>query len=202
VLPGSDLAADLTDRDFTINAMAVDVAKPTVTIDHHGGLQDLAAGRIRPVSEDSIRNDPLRALRAVRQAAELGFALTPEIERLIRRDGDALQQVSCERQRDELARLLAQAEASPWLRCLDDLGLLTVVLPELVPLRGETQPALHYLDVLTHSFTAVQALETLLSALQAGSDDRLAPGGCISWPLSPSGCRLTWSSRWLSAARA
>lgn len=169
---GPDLVADLADRDFTVNAMAIDPGNPQATIDHHGGLEDLAAGRIRPVSEDSIRNDPLRALRAVRQAAALGFVLAPEAEHLLRRDGPELRQVSLERQRDEMVRLLARADAAPWLRCLDDLGLLTVVLPELEPLRGETQPPPHYLDVLAHSLAAVEALEALLSALPEGDDAR------------------------------
>jgi tRNA nucleotidyltransferase/poly(A) polymerase len=182
-LRGPDLAADLSDRDFTVNAMAIDPARPQVIIDHHGGLEDLAAGRIRPVSGDSIRNDPLRALRAVRQAATLGFVLAPEADRLLRRDGPALRQVSWERQRDELARLLTRPDAAPWLRCLDDLGLLTVVLPELELLRGETQPPPHHLDVLAHSLAAVQALETLLSAFSEGSDR--GPGALGLDPLVP-----------------
>ncbi|MEJ2208650.1 MAG: HD domain-containing protein [Anaerolineae bacterium] len=162
---GPDLAADLADRDFTINALAADVRAPELIIDHHGGSADLAAGQVRAVSEDSIRNDPLRALRAVRQAAQLGFVLAPETEALLRRDGPAVAQVSAERQRDELARLLARPDAAPWLRYLDDVGLLTAVLPELEPLRGETQPPPHHLGVLAHSLAAVQALEALLAAL-------------------------------------
>jgi poly(A) polymerase len=180
---GPNLEVDLADRDFTVNAMAFDARSSEVTIDPHGGLKDLAAGRIRPVSEDSIRNDPLRALRAIRQAAELGFVLAPDAERLMRCDGLALDQVSPERQRDELARLLAQADAAPWLHRLDDFGLLVVVLPELEPLRGETQPPPHHLDVLAHSLAALQALEALLSALQAGSDDQPAASGLL--PLAP-----------------
>jgi tRNA nucleotidyltransferase/poly(A) polymerase len=177
---GPDLDADLADRDFTVNAMAVDARTPEVAIDHHGGLDDLAAGRIRPVSEASIRNDPLRGLRAIRQAAELGFVLTPEAECLIRRDGAALSQVSWERQRDELARLLARPDGAPWLRRLDDLGLLTVILPELEPLRGQTQPPPHHLDVLAHSLAAVQALEALLSGLRSANGDGPATLGLRS----------------------
>lgn len=170
---GPDLAADLADRDFTINALAADVHNPGIIIDHHGGTADLAAGLIRAVSEDSIRNDPLRALRAIRQAAQLGFLLAPETETLLRRDGPAVAEVSAERQRDELARLLARHDAAPWLRYLDDLGLLTAILPELEPLRGEAQPAPHHLDVLTHSLAAVEELETTLAAILAAPE---APG--------------------------
>jgi tRNA nucleotidyltransferase/poly(A) polymerase len=162
---GPDLAADLADRDFTINALAADVRTPGDVIDHHSGLADLATGLIRPVSDASIRTDPLRALRAVRLAAQLGFALAPETEALIRRDGAALARVSGERIRDEFARLLALSQAAPRLQQLDDLDLLTIILPELEPLRGLAQPPPHYLDALVHSLETVSALEALLDSL-------------------------------------
>jgi poly(A) polymerase/tRNA nucleotidyltransferase (CCA-adding enzyme) len=158
-----DLAADLADRDFTINALAIDLGAPDAIVDFHGGRADLQSRLIRPVSPDSIRNDPLRALRAVRQAAELGFALAPETERSVRRDGPALAGVSAERVRDELARLLARPDAAPWLRSLDELGLLVVVFPELAALRGVEQPPPHHLDVLAHSLAAFAALEDILA---------------------------------------
>ena len=65
-LRGIDLAADLADRDFTVNAMAASARAPEEIIDLHGGMEDLRARIIRPVSDGSIRNDPLRALRAPR----------------------------------------------------------------------------------------------------------------------------------------
>jgi len=163
-LRGGSLESDLRVRDFTINALAASVRAPDVVIDRHGGLADLSARLIRPVSDDSIRDDPLRALRAVRQAAELGFTLTPETEALIVRDGAALARISSERVRDELTRLLVLPQAAPWLRRMDDLGLLTVILPELEPLRGLEQPPPHYLPVLAHSLETVHALEVLLEA--------------------------------------
>ena len=167
---GDSLDADLADRDFTVNALAADVRAPGDVIDRHGGLADLEARLIRPVSEHSIRDDPLRALRAIRQATELGFALAPETEALIRRDGAALADVSSERVRDEVARLLARPQAAPHLCCMDDLGLLTVVFPELEPLRGLEQPPPHHLDVLAHSLATVQALEALLDGGQEVSN--------------------------------
>jgi tRNA nucleotidyltransferase/poly(A) polymerase len=182
-LRGPDLAADLAGRDFTINAMAADVRAPGEVIDEHGGRPDVQARLIRPVSEASIRDDPLRALRAIRLAAQLGFALAPETERLICQDGAALSQVAGERTRDEVARLLARHEAACYLRQMDDLGLLTVVFPELEPLRGLAQPPPHYLDVLSHSLETVQALEMILEQVQVASSgqqeisdiDHLAP---------------------------
>jgi putative nucleotidyltransferase with HDIG domain len=160
---GDDLAADLDGRDFTLNALAVDVRAPDEIIDRHGGLADLGESLIRPVSDGSIRNDPLRALRAVRQAAQLDLALAPETERLIRRDGPALVQVPGERVRDELARLLALPMTAAYLDQLDDLGILTVILPELEPLRGLVQPPPHHLEALPHSLDTVRSLELLLA---------------------------------------
>ena len=173
-LRGPDLAADLADRDYTINALAAGVRAPEEIIDLHGGLDDLRAKTIRPVSEASIRNDPLRALRAVRQAAELGFALAPQTESLIRRDGAAIASpgVAGERIRDELARLLALPHSAESLARLDDLGLLTAILPELAPLRHLPQPVPHHLDVLPHSLKTVDCLEQILAVLeQANTGD-------------------------------
>ena len=171
---GPGLTADLADRDFTVNALAADVHVPDGVIDHHNGLADLDSGLIRPVSEVSIRSDPLRALRAVRLAAELDFALTPETEALIQRDGTALAHVSGERIRDELARLLALPHAAPHLHQLDGLGLLTIIFPELEPSRGLKQPPPHHLGVLAHSLETVRALEALLDGLREDSDSQFS----------------------------
>jgi poly(A) polymerase len=183
---GATLADDLADRDFTINALAADVRAPGAVIDHHRGQEDVRKRLVRPVSEASIRNDPLRALRAIRHAAQLNFALAPETVRLIRRDGAALAQVSGERVRDELARLLALPHAASSLRQMDDLGLLTIVFPELEPLRGLTQPPPHYLDVLSHSVQTVDALETLLDNLRRTRDNKAKTTNLPTSPFPPS----------------
>jgi tRNA nucleotidyltransferase/poly(A) polymerase len=162
---GEDLAADLAGRDFTINALAADVALPAVVIDHHGGLADLEAGVIRPVSDDAIRDDPLRALRAIRLAAQLDFALAKETEELIRRDGAALADVAAERICDELSKLLACTSSSPFLYELDRLGLRDAILPELEPLRELEQPPPHRYPALKHTLESVRALEVLLDAI-------------------------------------
>lgn len=159
------LRADLDDRDFTINALAANVRALDDTIDRHDGLDDLAAGLIRPVSDGCIRDDPLRAIRAVRLAASLKFALAPETEALIRRDGAALDQVSSERVRDELARLLVLPQAAGYLVELNNLGLLTRIFPELEALQGMTQSPPHSLDVLDHSLETVRVLEAVLGTL-------------------------------------
>lgn len=197
-LRGIDLAADLADRDLSVNALAANVRTPEEVIDLHGGIDDLHARIIRPVSEASIRNDPLRALRAIRQAAELGFALAPETESLIRRDGPAIAspKVAAERIRDELARLLALPHSAESLARLDDLGLLTVILPELEPLRRLPQPPPHCLDVLPHSLKTVDCLEQILAALEQGSTGQaLEPLGPFAGRLRAHFARMTSETR-------
>jgi poly(A) polymerase len=163
---GQDLVDDLADRDFTINALAVNVSAPDDIIDLHGGIVDLELGLLRVVSDESIRSDPLRALRAIRQAAELGLDLALETKAAVRQDGGGIARISGERIRDELARLLALDYAAQHLAQLDDLGLLTTIFPELESLRGLAQPSPHHLDVFDHSLEIVRRLEELLNAMR------------------------------------
>jgi tRNA nucleotidyltransferase/poly(A) polymerase len=184
--PPRTLEADLAGRDFTVNALAVDVREPATVIDRHGGLADLEARVLRPVSESSIRDDPLRALRAVRLAAALGFRLAPETEELMARHGPGLADASGERLRDELIRLLAEPDAVPWLALLDRLGLLAAVVPELGPLRDLEQSLPHRVDTLTHTLATVEALEGLVAQLrwlEAGPGEG-GPGPWYKGPLS------------------
>lgn len=182
-LRGATIEDDLADRDFTVNAMASPAASPAVVIDRHGGLADLRDRLLRPVSADSIRNDPARALRAMRLAAMLGFRLAPETITAIRRDAQAVAGVSGERTRDELAKLLALPHAAPYLTLFDELGALTAILPELEPLRGLAQPPPHGLEALAHSLEVARALEAIVAYLTqaeppprpAAYDPRLSP---------------------------
>jgi tRNA nucleotidyltransferase/poly(A) polymerase len=130
VLQGGDITVDLSRRDFTIDAIALDINDLGRFIDLYDGRGDLEAGLVRAVSGAAFRDDPLRTLRAVRLAAELGLAIEPRTEELIRRDADLIAAVSAERVRDELSKILAQPGAADNLRYLDELGLLRVVLPE------------------------------------------------------------------------
>lgn len=182
---GQDLAADLALRDFTINSMAVEVRALEDVVDPYDGMADLEAGRIRPVSDGSIRNDPLRAMRALRLAGQLDFVLDTQTQALIRRDGMGLAQVAGERVRDELAHLIALPHASLYLAQMDGLGLLTIVLPELEALRNLAQPPPHHLDALDHSMGTVRSLEALLQALGGGEQ---RAGGALDpelpdWPM-------------------
>jgi poly(A) polymerase len=152
---------DLALRDFTINAIAwrPDTA---ALVDPFHGADDLAADILRLVSDHAVRDDPLRGLRAVRFAAELGFRLDDESAAVIRRDAPLLARTAGERQRDELARVLDTPVAGAMLRLADSLGLLDVLIPELIPGKGCVQPKEHHYDVFDHNVETVVALDCIL----------------------------------------
>ncbi len=162
-----EIEADLRERDYTIDAMAVPLADAAsgaaAVIDPTGGRDDLRRRLIRVVGEDAFRNDALRTLRGVRLAVELDFTLEAGTAGLIRKYASRLPQVALERQRDELMRILATPRAGQGLRLLDDLGLLERLLPEITQTRGVEQPKEHYWDVFDHSLETVRNLDILLA---------------------------------------
>jgi poly(A) polymerase len=166
---GEGINEDLSLRDFTINAMALDIGGKEAgrVIDPLDGQADLAAGIIRVTSARAIGDDPVRTLRAVRLAGELGFALDPATARLIREAAPLLKNVSAERLRDELCKILAQPEAAGQLRALDRLELLAPTLPEVAELK----------EMLERALERVAALEALLAAILPGPGYSGPPGG-------------------------
>ena len=186
---GNDILADLAQRDFTINALALDLQqaigqlvfgpwslvagtkdhRPRTILDPFGGLADLRAGLIRAVHDGVFLDDPLRLLRAVRFVSQLGFSIEPHTQALIRRHSALAAQPAGERVLEEIVKILGAPEAGEHLRLLDSLGLLTVVIPELNFLRGVSQPQEHYWDVLEHSLQTVSAAERLVDSLQVGA---------------------------------
>jgi len=173
-----DIEPDLARRDFTVDAMAVDLAKivsqphllfnsgreqiDVQLIDPFGGRSDLDQGVIRTVSNAAFELDAARLLRAVRLAAELGFSIDPETEALIRRYCHLVANVAGERVREELLRLLAIPRAGQLLPYLDELGLVTATIPELNQAKGIKQPKEHFWNVFDHSIQTVVAVDFLL----------------------------------------
>ncbi len=168
---GPDLDADLRARDFTINAMAMPLGdlRREAIVDPTGGLDDLAAGILRPVSDAAFRDDPVRLLRAIRFMRELALRPSPGLEQAIMADSALLAHAVAERIRDELTRMAALPAFGACLRDMDRLGLLGVVLPELAALRGMAQPPPHVWDGLEHSIRTVEAAEALAEALIHGA---------------------------------
>ncbi len=164
-----DLAGDLRKRDFTLNAMAIDLqalfrSEDPEIIDPWGGREDLAAGRLQLLLPENFLKDPLRLLRAFRFAASHGFELTAEVREAVRQYGPAIAGTPGERIHQELFRLLAAPRAYPVLRQMEELGFLGRILPELEDMKGVVQNGYHHLDVFEHSLTAVSQLEKVLAA--------------------------------------
>ena len=195
-----DIESDLARRDFTINAMALELSQFVTAItatntssqelaslfeekqlhleliDPFSGEEDLRNKIVRAVSGQIFEADAARLLRAVRSAAEFDFTIEPETESLIRRHAQAIAEVSGERIREELLRLLTLPRAACHLRYLDELGLLLVLIPELAESKGVEQPTVHFWDVFEHSVQTVAAIEFLLreSDWEHGNEDMLA----------------------------
>ncbi|WP_213803840.1 CCA tRNA nucleotidyltransferase [Granulicella sp. dw_53] len=145
----TDAREDVLRRDFTINGMLLDpmIYEETedagaATLDYVGGREDLAAGIVRAIGEPERRfeEDKLRMLRAVRFAARLDFRIDVATAEAIKRLAPQVGQVSCERIREELTRILTEGGAAEGFELLYRLGLLEQVMPEAVKMRGVAQP--------------------------------------------------------------
>ena len=167
-----DLAADLRKRDFSVNAMAINLetvftSETPPIIDPWGGREDLAAGRLQLLAAENFLADPLRLLRAFRFAATHGFKLTMEVQGAVRQYGSAIADMAGERIHQELFRLLEAPQAFPVLRQMEELNFLGQILPELAEMKGVAQNGYHHLDVFDHSLQAVAQLEKILAAPEA-----------------------------------
>ena len=157
---GEEIEGDLVRRDFTVNAMAIDVTHPSGTptlVDPHGGIEDLADHLLRTPStpEVSFTDDPLRMMRAARFTSQLMFQVTPEVKAAMTAMASTITKISAERVRDELTRLLLTDEPTPGLDLLVDTGLADIVLPELPALRLERDEHMRHKDIYTHSLTVL-----------------------------------------------
>lgn len=157
----TDPRQDALRRDFTINALFLEVHTDRL-LDFVGGREDLALGVVRAIgdAETRFREDHLRMLRAVRFAARLGFAIAPDTMSAIQRLAPAIQQVSAERVRDELQRILTEGAARRGFELLDESGLLQELLPEIAAMKGVEQPPEYHPegDVWIHTLIAIEHL--------------------------------------------
>ncbi len=166
-LPDGDILKDLRRRDFTLNAIATPLESAVSgnwkLIDPLGGVQDIDSACIRAVSDTVFAEDPARLLRAARLSAQTGFAIHPETKSLIRSCAAKLMESSSERIREELLRILDSESAAKWIRLMDDLGLVSALIPELDVSRGVDQPKEHYYDVFGHLIAALDHADQIIS---------------------------------------
>jgi poly(A) polymerase len=154
-----DIEADLSRRDFTINAMALEVTSDSPTlVDPFGGAADLLTHTLRtPLDpEISFSDDPLRMMRAARFIARLGMVPVPELVEAVKNMKERLSIVSAERVRDELDKLIVVESPTSGLWFLVETGLADLFLPELPAMRLENDPIHRHKDVLTHTLAVIE----------------------------------------------
>ena len=139
---GATLEEDLRNRDFTMNAIAFDLKAQTI-IDPLNGASDLRTKLIRACSPTSISDDSIRILRAIRQAAYFEFKIEPETRKAMKQAASLLPNVSPERKRDELFKILDGPKPDSAMRALEILGVFPHLLPELSAMKGVTQSEPH-----------------------------------------------------------
>jgi poly(A) polymerase len=156
-----DPREDVERRDFTINGLLLDPVANEV-LDFVGGRNDLDAGIIRSIGDPDQRlaEDKLRMLRAVRFAARFGYTIEPGTFQAIQKTASQIDQVSQERVRDELTRMLTEGHARRAFLLLDESGLLREVLPEIEAMKGVEQPPQFHPegDVFVHTLLLLERL--------------------------------------------
>jgi poly(A) polymerase len=170
-----DPREDVLRRDFTINGMMLDPATKEL-LDFVGGQDDLTAGIIRAIGDPERRfaEDKLRMLRAVRFAARFDYEIEPATMAAIQKLAAKIHQVSAERVREELTRMLTEGQARRAFELLDQSGLLPEVLPEIAAMKGVEQPPQYHPegDVFVHTLL-------LLDKLPLGASKTLAWGALL-----------------------
>ena len=188
---GDDITADLSRRDFTCNAMAVDLLHRRF-VDPFGGLADLQRRLLRtPLSaKTSFGDDPLRMVRLARFAAVLDAEVDDDARGAATAMASQLATVSRERIRDELDKLVVAPAVARGLDLLCDTGLAAEFLPELPALRMERDPAHHHKDVYAHTIAVIEScppddvvlrLAALLHDIGKPATRRFVPGGKVTF---------------------
>jgi len=178
---------DVQRRDFTINGLLLDPLDNERVIDYVGGRADLEAGIIRTIGDPERRfaEDKLRMLRAIRFAARFEYRIDPTTFAAIQRLAPQIHQVSRERIREELTKMLTEGHAKPAFELLDESKLLHEVLPEIEKMKGVEQPPEYHPegDVFVHTLM-------LLDQLGVGASRTLAWGALLHDVGKPSTFRV------------
>ena len=149
---------DLSRRDFTINAIAIDMVESEEPIDPFGGKNDLEKKIIKAVGNPKERfgEDALRLMRAVRLSAQLGFQIEEETLKAIQQEAKSIGHIALERVRDEFSKLLMSEGATDGIRLLQETGLLEKIIPELSEGIGVEQNKHHIYDVFEHNVHSLE----------------------------------------------
>jgi poly(A) polymerase len=167
---GENIEGDLSRRDFTINAMALELTTDEPTfIDLFNGVEDLQNKVIKTPGkpEDSFTDDPLRMMRAARFMSQLNFTIDQSVITAIKEMAHRLSIISSERVRDEFIKIIMSDNPRLGITLLVECGLADIFLPEIPKLKLEIDEHHHHKDVYEHSLTVLEqaiALESRLGA--------------------------------------
>jgi len=161
-IEGKTIEDDLVKRDFTVNAIGYDLSSGK-TIDLFGGINDLSIKKIRMVSKEVFKKDPVRLIRAYRIAAMLDFEIESETAHAIVNNVKLITKAAGERIKAELFKIFSCPKSYGYIHQMYETGLLFEIFPELTALQGCKQNKHHAYDVLDHSLTAFSQLEILLN---------------------------------------
>ncbi|MDC0035538.1 HD domain-containing protein [Chloroflexi bacterium] len=168
------ISFDVSKRDFTINTLALNLKtidfagevpqfKLSDVIDNHGGVKDLQNGLLKMTSEKVFSDDPLRILRAARMEAQNNFRMDENTKTQIKKNSVLISEVSGERIREEFLKLLSMKNTVQNLKKMDELGILTNIIPELEPTRKTTQNPNHHWNVLEHMLQTAGQVENIVT---------------------------------------
>jgi len=197
---GDNIEGDLLRRDFTVNAMALELTTtPPTFIDDFDGVNDLAHKILRTpgTPENSFSDDPLRMMRAARFSAQLGFDVDPAILTAIKTMTSRIEIISAERIRDEFVKLIMSENPRIGIALLVETGLADYVLPEIPKLKLEIDEHHHHKDVYEHTLKVLEQaisledrlggpnlvirLAALLHDIGKPKTRELIPGGGVSF---------------------
>ncbi len=162
---GDSIEVDLLRRDFTINAMAIDQKDPGHLIDPLGGAQNLKDKILRHCDEDSIQDDPIRALRGARLAVQFGLTIEKQTRDSISQAANLLQAVSAERMRDEIFRILEGPKTAAAIHLMVFLGLFEPVFPNLFPQFSDQKSSISFRNKWDLTLACLDNLETIIGSL-------------------------------------
>lgn len=168
---GRNLEEDLLHRDFTMNALAMELGTDTL-IDPYLAREDLKSRIVRVVNKESFDEDPLRILRAFSMSAIFGFKIDSKTLRLAGLKRKKLLSVSYERIRDELFKILDTPNSFDYLLQMDKLGILGIIFPEIEAMRGVKQGPYHHLDIWKHTMETIRQLEVLIKDFKNNQEIR------------------------------
>ena len=173
----NNIISDMNLRDFTINSMAIKINSDGTMgdlIDPLNGAGDLEKGIIRISGTNALLSDPLRILRAFRFAAKLRFKIDLSTIELIKANAEKLKKISSERIIYELIEIFKNDNAAPFIRLMDQMKILEIIFPDIIPMKKCSQNGFHHLNVWDHSLLVLENCEHIINHLEDYFDKEYA----------------------------